>query len=246
MKRSGIRDGPPGFHCATSGLRVLKILKALPVAVVAPLLSGLSMYWPTVPWMRRYPGTLLSESRVRCAHAEGPRVLPSGHREPDAFIRVRTAKGAVRTLQELEFMQRLAALVPRPRLHVIRFHGLLAPSARLRPDIIPNVPVNANTPSADHAAPAAPAPPHELAPAAHKTARSGFERRTPARRAKARRAFVNGCSRRYGTLLPVRWHLEDHRRHRTPPVITKIPHLGLPARAPPRAAARAFDRFELA
>ncbi|MGP1679479.1 MAG: transposase [Giesbergeria sp.] len=31
----------------------------------------------------------------------------------------------------LEFMQRLAALVPRPRLHLIRFHGVLAPNARL-------------------------------------------------------------------------------------------------------------------
>jgi hypothetical protein len=29
----------------------------------------------------------------------------------------------------LEFMQRLAALVPRPRLHLIRFHGVLAPNA---------------------------------------------------------------------------------------------------------------------
>ncbi|MGH8491355.1 MAG: transposase [Gammaproteobacteria bacterium] len=27
----------------------------------------------------------------------------------------------------LEFMQRLAALVPRPRLHLICFHGVLAP-----------------------------------------------------------------------------------------------------------------------
>ena len=33
----------------------------------------------------------------------------------------------------LEFIQRLAALVPRPRLHLIRFHGVLAPNARLRP-----------------------------------------------------------------------------------------------------------------
>jgi hypothetical protein len=37
------------------------------------------------------------------------------------------------------------------RLHLIRFHGVLAPNARLRAEIIPNVPVNANTPSADHA-----------------------------------------------------------------------------------------------
>jgi hypothetical protein len=31
-----------------------------------------------------------------------------------------------------EFMQRLAALVPRPRSHLIRFHGVLAPRAKLR------------------------------------------------------------------------------------------------------------------
>ena len=45
-------------------------------------------------------------------------------------------------MSPLEFMQRLAALVPRPRLHLIRFHGVLAPNAKLRPDIIPNAPVD--------------------------------------------------------------------------------------------------------
>ena len=35
-------------------------------------------------------------------------------------------------MSPLEFMQRLAALVPRPRLHLIRFHGVLAPNAALR------------------------------------------------------------------------------------------------------------------
>ena len=35
-------------------------------------------------------------------------------------------------ISPLEFMQRLAALVPRPRLHLIRFHGVLAPHATLR------------------------------------------------------------------------------------------------------------------
>ena len=39
-------------------------------------------------------------------------------------------------MSPLEFLQRLAALVPRPRLHLIRFHGVLAPNARLRPEII--------------------------------------------------------------------------------------------------------------
>ena len=39
--------------------------------------------------------------------------------------------------ERLEFMQRLAALVPRPRLHLIRFHGVLAPNAKLRREIVP-------------------------------------------------------------------------------------------------------------
>ena len=37
-------------------------------------------------------------------------------------------------------MQRLAALVPRPRLHLIRFHGVLAPNAKLRALVVPDVP----------------------------------------------------------------------------------------------------------
>jgi hypothetical protein len=35
-------------------------------------------------------------------------------------------------MSPLEFMQRVVALVPRPRLHLIRFHGVLAPNAKLR------------------------------------------------------------------------------------------------------------------
>ena len=40
-------------------------------------------------------------------------------------------------MSPLEFMQRLAALVPRPRLHLIRFHGVLAPNAKLRSLVVP-------------------------------------------------------------------------------------------------------------
>lgn len=36
-------------------------------------------------------------------------------------------------MSPLEFMQRLAALMPRPRLHLIRFHGVLAPNAKAKP-----------------------------------------------------------------------------------------------------------------
>src|SRR5262249_15219180 len=39
-------------------------------------------------------------------------------------------------MEPLEFMERLAALAPRPRLHLIRFHGVLAPNAKLRSKIV--------------------------------------------------------------------------------------------------------------
>ncbi|GIX26507.1 MAG: hypothetical protein KatS3mg123_0388 [Burkholderiales bacterium] len=43
-------------------------------------------------------------------------------------------------MSPLEFMQRLAALVPRPRLRFIRFHGVLAPNAKLRSLEVPKGP----------------------------------------------------------------------------------------------------------
>jgi Putative transposase len=58
----------------------------------------------------------------------------------------------------LQLIQRLAALVPRPRL--IRFHGVLAPHATLRAQIVPSEPVNVHE-ACDHHAQTPPA----LAPA---------------------------------------------------------------------------------
>jgi hypothetical protein len=54
-------------------------------------------------------------------------------------------------MEPLEFMERLAALVPRPRLHLIRFHGVLAPNAKLRRQIVPAPAERAAAPPADHA-----------------------------------------------------------------------------------------------
>jgi hypothetical protein len=51
-------------------------------------------------------------------------------------------------LEPLEFMQRLAAPVPRARLHLIRFHGVLAPNAKLRSEIIPSLVEQATEPHA--------------------------------------------------------------------------------------------------
>jgi hypothetical protein len=51
----------------------------------------------------------------------------------------------------LEFMQRLAALLPRPRLHLIRFHGVLASHAKLRTRVVPQGPPNQDKPATEAA-----------------------------------------------------------------------------------------------
>ena len=60
--------------------------------------------------------------------------------EGNAVLKLKTPwrNGATHiVLTPMEFMQRLAALVPRPRLHLIRFHGVLAPNAKLRSKVVP-------------------------------------------------------------------------------------------------------------
>ena len=117
-------------------------------------------------------------------------------------------------MSPLEFMQRLAALVPRPRLHLIRFHGVLAPNAGLRAAIVPGSPQNTSE-SADEHAHSAPA-------------RMGWAR-------LLRRVFdidLEHCPQCGGDLKIIA-AIEE------PAVIVKIlTHLGLPARAPPRSPAR--------
>jgi hypothetical protein len=95
-------------------------------------------------------------------------------------------------MSPLEFMQGL----PRPRLYLIRFHGVLAPNAKLHAEIIPGTPVNAKASSSDHGD-----VPQHSAPARMSWARlltkppgavlNGACR--PEGR-KPGRAFVNGCS----------------------------------------------------
>ncbi len=55
-------------------------------------------------------------------------------------------------------MQRLAGLVPRPKLNLIRFYDLLVPNAKLRPKIIPGEKKGKSSPSdANDDAPPSPA-----------------------------------------------------------------------------------------
>jgi hypothetical protein len=126
----------------------------------------------------------------------------------------------------LEFMQRLAALVPRPRLNLIRFHGVLAPNAKLRPQIIPGRPTHSNYTLDDPGG-----EPHQSVPARMSWARL------------LKRVFdidIEHCPHCGGTLKIIA-ALED------PSVIARIlAHLGLPTRAPPRTPAPSFDLLKTA
>jgi hypothetical protein len=128
-------------------------------------------------------------------------------------------------MSPLQFMQRLAALVPRPRLHLIRFHGVLAPSARRRARVVPQGPAD-EQPRADAAAVAeceagqTPARPHRI----------GWAR-------LLRRVFdidMQHCPNcGAGELKIIAAILER-------PVIEKIlTHLGLDPQPPPKGRARA-------
>ncbi len=44
----------------------------------------------------------------------------------------------MRLARPIEFLARLAALVPRPRGNLVRYHGILAPNAKHRSAVVPN------------------------------------------------------------------------------------------------------------
>jgi hypothetical protein len=44
-------------------------------------------------------------------------------------------------LSPLEFIGRLAVLVPKPRLNLTRFHGVFSPNSKLRDHVVPQQPV---------------------------------------------------------------------------------------------------------
>lgn len=125
----------------------------------------------------------------------------------------------------LEFMQRLAALVPRPRLHLIRFHGVLAPNAKLLPLVVPQGP-SAHAPAPAEIAAAAEC---EVEPVQARPNRIGWARRL-------KRVFdidMQHCPNcRAGELEIIAAILER-------PMIEKIlTHLGLDPQPPPRGRAR--------
>jgi hypothetical protein len=67
----------------------------------------------------------------------GARVHDSPSRRKAGRLRLSACVGAA---SRARFLQRLAARVPWPRLHLIGFHGVLTPNARLRPRVVPQGP----------------------------------------------------------------------------------------------------------
>ncbi len=123
-------------------------------------------------------------------------------------------------MSPLKFMQRLAALVPRPRLHLIRFHGVLAPNAKLRAQVVPQEP----EPHAQAATPAE----CEATCAHHRAARLSWGKLLK----RVGKIDMTHCPNCGGELTIIVATLEQ-------PVIDKVlSHLGLQAREPPRGPAR--------
>jgi hypothetical protein len=119
-------------------------------------------------------------------------------------------------MSPLEFMQRLSALVPRPRLHLIRFHGVLAPNAKLRAAVVPGGPSDQHA----HGAPA----------------RMGWAR-------LLKRVFdldLEHCPQCGGNFKIIAAIEEPA------VIVKILTHLGLPARAPPRSPARPLELFPAA
>ena len=123
-------------------------------------------------------------------------------------------------------MQRLAALVPRPRLHLIRFHGVLAPNAQLRSAIIPQTSETT-------------------------TSRPDNSDATTPRSTSARIGWAQLLKRVFNIDVSLCPHcggpLKIIAAIQNPSAIARIlGHLGLPTRAPQKAPARAFDYFATA
>jgi Putative transposase len=138
--------------------------------------------------------------------------------------------------EPLEFIERIAALIPTPRIHMVRFHGLLGPAAKWRPCVIPNAavaieqaePPNTGGPTAWDAVDSGPTGKQE-APDTPKPQGRNYTWSELMKRVFA--ADVLACAHCGGRL-----HILSTIR---PPEITRkiLEHLGLPSRPPPVAAA---------
>jgi hypothetical protein len=83
-------------------------------------------------------GAVESRERLLRYCARSPLSLERLSLLEDGRIAYRVQHGnAVRIMTPMQFMARLAALIPPPRHPLIRFHGVFAPHSKLRPRVVP-------------------------------------------------------------------------------------------------------------
>lgn len=177
--------------------------------------------------------------------ARGPLAASRLRELPDGRLAYRMKRKAANganelVLQPLELLQKLVALVPPPRVHLTRFHGVFAPNAGVRKRVVPERETPESTcaaaPAAEVAVPAQ--DPHVLRPLADEAPRN----RVPWA-ALLRRSFeidVFQCPNCPGRMR-VLAYLDE------PTVTARIlEHLGLPSDAPPIAPARERPQLDLA
>jgi hypothetical protein len=152
----------------------------------------------------------------------------------------------------LEFIEKLCALVPTPRAHLVRFSGVLGPAAKWRSSIVPPVEAVSETsaaavsstlttePPPSESSPADDGNPVAEEPGKRKRRRKNYSWAELIQRVFAADVTVCGkCGGRLHLISPIH-----------PPVATRkiLDHLGLPSRPPPLAPAtrdaditRSFD-----
>jgi hypothetical protein len=156
-------------------------------------------------------------------------------------------------LSPLELIEKLAALVPRPQSHLVRYHGILAPAAKWRTGIVPQaaaaVPPKRDSDSVSRHAcrpasspPASPVPVATSAPSPPPSPPAQSHLRYYTWAELMRRVFkfdVLDCPRCHGRL---RILAAIH-----PPEATRkiLDWLALPSRAPPLTPAASPDTFPL-
>lgn len=142
--------------------------------------------------------------------------------------------------EPLTFLERLAALIPRPRKNLVTYHGVFAPAASYRDRIVPEPPENDEEPprfrSCRHRA---------------RTHATEPEHRVPARLRRPRRYTWAELLRRVFRIEVLKCPSCGGRRRLLtflthPDTIRRIlAHLGLPTELPPVAAARPPPRADL-
>jgi len=179
------------------------------------------------------PEAALHPSRHRRDHAvpDAGRVRQVLYRPPRPTPDGRT----LLVLSPLDFLAALARLIPPPRVHRHRYHGVLAPNARLRARVVAMADANGD----EQPSPTAPVPDSDQAPAAgphaHPAARSRWARLL----ARVYEVFPLRCPV-CGHAMRILAFLTD-----PAPIHAILRHLDLPTSPPPIAPARAPPQHDL-